>query len=52
MTRFVSDESGTTSIEYGLIALVLAVGIIGAVQLLGSQVTSIFSAVEEAYKKA
>ena len=52
MMRFVRDESGTTSIEYGLIALILGVGIISAVQLLGSQVQGTFNAIEAAYKGA
>ena len=29
-TRFVNDESGATAIEYGLIAAIVAVGIIAA----------------------
>ena len=52
MKRFATDESGTTSIEYGLIALLVGVGIIAAVQLLGSQVASTFNSVEVAYTKA
>jgi Flp pilus assembly pilin Flp len=52
MKRFATDESGTTSIEYGLIALILGVGILTAIQLLGSQVADTFSSVELAYKKA
>lgn len=52
MKRFVRDETGTTSIEYGLIALILGVGILTAVQLLGSQLTNTFNSVEAAYKKA
>jgi pilus assembly protein Flp/PilA len=52
MMRFTSDESGTTSIEYGLIALIVAIGILSAVQLLGSQVADTFNSVEAAYKKA
>ena len=52
MMRFTSDESGTTSIEYGLIALILGVGILAAIQLLGSQVAGTFNSVEAAYKKA
>lgn len=34
--RFVSDESGATAIEYGLIAAGIAVVIIAAVQLAGT----------------
>jgi pilus assembly protein Flp/PilA len=52
MKRFATDESGTTSIEYGLIALILAIGILSAVKLLGSQVVDTFSSVEAEYKKA
>ncbi len=52
MKRFASDESGTTSIEYGLIALIVGVGILTAIQLLGSQVAGTFSSIEAAYKKA
>jgi Flp pilus assembly pilin Flp len=49
---FMNDESGTTSIEYGLIALIVGVGILTAIQLLGSQVAGTFNSVEAAYKKA
>ena len=52
MKRFTRDESGTTSIEYGLIALLVGVGILAAVQLLGTQVADTFASVEAAYKKA
>jgi pilus assembly protein Flp/PilA len=52
MMRFANDESGTTSIEYGLIALILGVGILAAIQLLGSQMAGTFNSVEAAYKKA
>jgi pilus assembly protein Flp/PilA len=52
MMRFAKDESGTTSIEYGLIALIVAIGILSAVKLLGSQVADTFNSVETAYKKA
>jgi len=45
MMHFVKDESGTTSIEYALIALILGVGIISAVKLLGSQLQSTFSSI-------
>jgi Flp pilus assembly pilin Flp len=52
MKRFMYDESGTTSIEYGLIALILGVGILTAVKLLGSQVAGTFNSVDAAYKSA
>jgi len=37
IARFVKDRSGVTSIEYGLIALLVAVGIIASITLLGGQ---------------
>jgi pilus assembly protein Flp/PilA len=45
VTRFVKDESGATAIEYGLIAASIAVVIITAVQLLGTQLTATFNSV-------
>ncbi|HEX9158992.1 MAG TPA: Flp family type IVb pilin, partial [Rhizomicrobium sp.] len=36
VSRFVSDESGVTAIEYGLIAALIAVIIIGAVSTVGT----------------
>jgi pilus assembly protein Flp/PilA len=44
-SRFVSDESGVTAIEYGLIAALIAVVIIGAVSTLGTKLSGTFSQV-------
>lgn len=43
VSRFVNDESGATAIEYGLIAALLAVAIIGAVTTLGGTLKSTFT---------
>jgi pilus assembly protein Flp/PilA len=43
--QFVRDDSGATAIEYGLIAALIAVVIIGAVQLVGTNLTTTFSTV-------
>jgi pilus assembly protein Flp/PilA len=43
MTRFASDESGATAIEYGLIAAGISVAIITAVTTLGTQLNSTFN---------
>jgi pilus assembly protein Flp/PilA len=43
--RFVKNESGATAIEYGLIAASIAVVIITAVQLLGTNLTATFTSV-------
>jgi pilus assembly protein Flp/PilA len=47
-SRFVRDESGATAIEYGLIAALIAVVIIGALQALGGKLTGTFDAITAA----
>jgi pilus assembly protein Flp/PilA len=42
-SQFADDESGATSIEYALIAVLVAVAIIGSVSALGASLQSIFS---------
>lgn len=46
--RFFQDERGVTSIEYVLLASLIAVVILGAVRALGVQVCDRFSAVASA----
>ncbi len=41
--RFIKDESGATAIEYGLIAALIAVAIIGAVTAVGGSVSDQFT---------
>lgn len=43
--RFAQDESGATAIEYGLIAALVAVGIIAAVSLLGDNLNRLFTGI-------
>lgn len=43
VARFASDESGATAIEYGLIAALIAVGIIAAASALGTSLSGIFT---------
>ena len=45
-SRFVRDESGATAIEYGLIAALIAVVIIGAVTSVGSSLNTTFGSVK------
>jgi pilus assembly protein Flp/PilA len=45
LCRFLKDSSGVAAIEYGLIAGLIAVVIIGAVSLLGTNVSNKFTAV-------
>jgi pilus assembly protein Flp/PilA len=44
-SRFLKNESGATAIEYGLIAALVAVAIIGALQALGGDLSATFNAV-------
>ena len=46
--KFVRDEEGVTAIEYGLIAALIAVFIIGAVTAVGSKLSAVFTAVSVA----
>jgi pilus assembly protein Flp/PilA len=41
--RFLNDESGVTAIEYGLIAALISVVIIGAAGLVGTQLAAVFT---------
>lgn len=43
--RFIKDESGATAIEYGLIAALIAVAIIGALQALSGDLNELFGRV-------
>jgi pilus assembly protein Flp/PilA len=46
VTRFLKDESGATAIEYGLIAALISVVIVGAVTGVGKQLDTTFKDVE------
>ena len=46
--NFVRDESGATAIEYGLIAALISVVIIGAVTAVGSALDTTFDSVATA----
>jgi len=43
VSRFVRDESGATAIEYGLIAALIAVVIVGALSALGGKLSGVFN---------
>ena len=42
-TRFAKDESGATAIEYGLIAALISVVIIGVLSTIGTKLNSKFN---------
>jgi pilus assembly protein Flp/PilA len=41
-SRFAADQSGATAIEYGLIAALIAVVIVGAVGIVGTRLNAKF----------
>ena len=45
LLRFMKDEEGVTAIEYALIASLIAVAMIGAVALVGTNIINIFTRV-------
>ncbi len=47
LKAFLTDESGATMIEYGLIAALVSVAAIIALRLLGSALVTIFSNVKD-----
>jgi pilus assembly protein Flp/PilA len=49
---FWADEDGATAIEYGLLASLIAVAIIGSVTLLGKELDTVFDAVTNGLKPA
>jgi len=50
MQKFFENESGATAIEYGLIAALIAVSIIGAVTALGDNASTTFDTVASEMK--
>jgi pilus assembly protein Flp/PilA len=48
LQRFISENSGATAIEYGLIAAGIAVAIIAVVQGVGSSLNITFTSVQTA----
>ncbi len=49
---FIKDESGATAIEYGLIAALVSVAAIGALQVLGGSLQAMFNSVATALNGA
>ena len=52
VSRFVKDESGATAIEYGLIAALVGVGIIAALQNLRTDLQNTFGTVSTELQSA
>ncbi len=52
LKEFITDESGATAIEYGLIAALVSVAAIGALGLMGNALASLFGAVANELQNA
>jgi pilus assembly protein Flp/PilA len=50
LLRFLSDESGATAIEYGLIAAGISLAIIAAVNGLGTNLSAQFTSINASLK--
>lgn len=46
LIRFVKQEEGATAIEYGLIASLIAVAIVGVLVTLGPKLSNVFQTVQ------
>ena len=51
VTRFANDESGATAIEYGLIAALISVVIIGVLSTLGTNLNTKFKTIADELAK-
>jgi len=51
-TRFMRDESGPTSVEYGLIASLISVMCIGATTVAGQQLLGVYTRIGNALAAA
>lgn len=49
--RFMKDEDGATAIEYGLIAALIAIAVIGTAGALGTEISTTFKNIKEALAK-
>lgn len=46
LRKFLQDEDGATAIEYGLIAALIAVAVIAAIQAVGNQLSDTFDDID------
>lgn len=52
LARFAKDESGATAIEYGLIAALIALAVIGGATTIGSQLKATFKTIGDSLTTA
>jgi pilus assembly protein Flp/PilA len=52
LRRLRKDENGVTALEYGLIAALVALAIVGTVTTMGTDLTNVFTAINTALTNA
>lgn len=52
LNKFVRDESGATAIEYGLIAALVSVAGVSALELMGQSLSTMFTTVSDKLQTA
>ncbi|MFT3997203.1 MAG: Flp family type IVb pilin [Asticcacaulis sp.] len=52
INKFIADESGATAIEYGLIAALIAVALIGVLSTMGEKLQATFTKVSDELEAA
>lgn len=52
LKSFIRDEEGATAIEYGLIAALISVAILGVLNTLGGELENTFTAVQNSLSTA
>ncbi len=52
ISRFVKEDSGATAIEYGLIAALVSVAAVGALNVMGQTLNTMFGAASSALNTA
>ena len=50
--KLIDDESGATAIEYGLIAALISVVVIGVVTMVGTKLSGVFQSIANALATA
>lgn len=50
LSRFAKDESGATAIEYGLIAALIGVAIVGGARAIGGELSTLFNGIADDLK--
>jgi pilus assembly protein Flp/PilA len=49
LVEFLNDETGATAIEYGLIAAIMGIGVVGGVSSVGTNVVKLYDDIYDAF---